>query len=444
MAFGFSKTRYSPIAIDFGADSIKLLQVIPSDPPQLIAAAAAVVPEQARNNTQQREAFIENALKQMLRNHPFKGRQAVCSIPAFQTLVHTFELPRVEGVTIEQQVGDQLLERMQINPARMVIRHVVAGDSLASGSPRQQVICFAVRHDAVMKQIELARRCKLDIVGMHTEPKALLQAFAHLHPSATDKASRCFVDIGAATSKVVIAYGPKMLLAKTIYAGADALIREHANAHGMTFTEARQARMAQAGQVAVNHAGQADESHKHNMDATAHAAYVRANKRYGTSSMAMAGAGEPVAAHAEHHAGFSGIDVPDRGDATDDAAHSAGLDGLYDEQETACGNDVGEQPSVAQSDTMDCLIDELQLSLRYHQRVFPDRPVERLIFVGGESRNVALCQHLARSVGVMAQLGDPFSRVSRVGALGTSAAVTMDQPQPGWVVPLGLCMISET
>ena len=44
MALGLSKTRLLPIAVDFGVDSIKLLQVNLTDPPQFVAAVAVDYP----------------------------------------------------------------------------------------------------------------------------------------------------------------------------------------------------------------------------------------------------------------------------------------------------------------------------------------------------------------------------------------------------------------
>ena len=38
------------------------------------------------------------------------------------------------------------------------------------------------------------------------------------------------------------------------------------------------------------------------------------------------------------------------------------------------------------------LTDEIQLSLRYHESLFPGRKVERVIFLGGESKSRALCR----------------------------------------------------
>ena len=94
MRMGWTKSRYSPIAVDFGADSIKLLQITLSDPPQLVTAAAAVVPEQARTDSALRQSFVAEALKHLLRSHSFRGHRAICSIPAYQTLIQPLQLAR--------------------------------------------------------------------------------------------------------------------------------------------------------------------------------------------------------------------------------------------------------------------------------------------------------------------------------------------------------------
>ena len=92
MAFGWSKNRYSPIGVDLGADSMKLLQVIPTDPPQLVAAAAAELPPESRSNPPARQAFILERLKDLLKSQPFKGRRAILTIPAYQTLVQHLQV----------------------------------------------------------------------------------------------------------------------------------------------------------------------------------------------------------------------------------------------------------------------------------------------------------------------------------------------------------------
>jgi len=66
--------------------------------------------------------------------------------------------------------------------------------------------------------------------------------------------------------------------------------------------------------------------------------------------------------------------------------------------------------------------------------------VDRLIFVGGEARHRALCQHIARELGLAAQLGDPLVRMGRNSDIGIESGIDRRQPQPGWSVAIGLSL----
>ncbi|MEM9883222.1 MAG: pilus assembly protein PilM [Planctomycetota bacterium] len=363
MAFGKPKTRFSPIAIDFGADSLKLLQIVPGDPPELVALGSATVPDAARTDLSARQAFLEEALAALLRRHPFKQRRVMLSTPAFQTLVNHLLISRCEGKELDNQVNLALRTRLGVDPARMVIRNYPAAELYRDGTPKQEVITFAAGRDIVMRYVELANRMKLEVVGMHCEAPSVLRVFAYVNAAASSDAARpvAYVDLGAATSKIVIAHGGTMVLAKTVHAGGDQWTRRLATEQQMDFAEARLARVAEAN---------------------------------GEGGLAVA------------------------------------------EPPTAVGDDDENQPHC---ETTDWLVDELRMSLRHHEARFPDRPVEKLVFLGGEALRTQTCCRLARAVHLPAQLGDPFARLSTLGA-GNPGGVDLTQPQPGWAVALGLCV----
>lgn len=360
MAFGLSKQRVSPIAVDFGADSLKLLQVVPEQPAQLVAAAAMVVPPEARGDANARLAFYTAALKKLLKSQPFKGRRAMLSIPGHQTLMQNLEVTTQEGLSPELQIESHLRDRLSLEPTRMVVRHFEVPPANEASTQREVVVLAAPR-DAVIGYLNLARSCKLDVVGMHGVPLAILRAFAHLY-QRNDDANRviAFLDIGAATTTLLIARGTHMVFAKTIQAAGDQMTKQFAEQHKLTFIEAREMRM------------------------------------HGEAS-ASAGGGVAVA------------------------------------QQSAA------PPSASSSQAFDVLMDEVQLCMRYYQRHCPDKPVEKLVFVGGESRHTDLCQKIARSLRIAAQLGDPFAALMRMGKAKQPVGVDLNQPQPGWAVPYGLC-----
>ncbi len=400
MGWGWSKKRYSPIAIDFGADSLKLLQVIPSDPPQLVAAGAIELPEHARIDPAARQAFFGEALKELTRNGAFKGRRAICSMPSYQTLVQHLQIPRTDNPDeMSDQVNQQLLQRLNVDPSRMVVRTLTVGQVIREGTTKQEVLCIAASREAAMGYINTARTAKLDIVGMHSEPQAILRAFSHLFRRDNDtERVACFIDLGGATTKVVITHGVQIAFAKAIHIGGDHFIKHVAEVTGMGFSEARLARIRQA--IATPNTappptpGQPDQGQP--LTAT------------------------PAGTEATSPETPSASEIPSLATATAPA------------QPVSTPTDLG--------DVLDHLIDELQLCVRYHQNIFAGRRIEKLIFLGGESRHAILCQKIARKLLIGAQLGDPMARLVRVNQSKGTSGVDMRQPQPGWAVPMGLCL----
>ena len=353
MAFGKPKTKVSPIGIDFGADSVKLLQIVPGDPPQLVALGAATIPEEARKDSNLRMAFLSEALPNLLRRHPFRNRRVVLSIPSFQAMVHNVVVPEGDGADLDALVRMALHERLEINADKLILRNFPGAEVVRDGQKMREVIVFGARKSVATRYVNLVNRLKLEVVGMHGEAPCILKAFGHLGTARTAQdrgRAVVYIDLGAASSKLIVAQGGAMVLAKTIHAGGDNFTRRLAGEQGLAFDEARLARIAE-GSVAV---------------------------------------AEPAS-------------------------------------ETSC-------------DITECLIDELRMSVRHYDARYPDQPIEKLVFVGGEANRRGLVTELARSVRLAAQLGDPFARLSREGGPKGPLPIDLAEPQPGWAVPLGLCL----
>jgi hypothetical protein len=119
----------------------------------------------------------------------------------------------------------QLIQRFNIDPSRMVVRSHRVGKLIKDGSTMYQVVCIAARRDAVMKYIELANRCKLEVVGMHSEPIAIVRAHPLLAGKETGSGTTCYIDIGAGMTKLIVAHGQELAFAKTVHACGNQLTR---------------------------------------------------------------------------------------------------------------------------------------------------------------------------------------------------------------------------
>lgn len=391
MAFGISKTRLTPIAIDFGFDSLKLLQVSTGEEStHVVGAGAVVVPEAARKDNAARYAFLADAVKELLRQQPFKGRRVMCAIPAYQTLVNTFELPCNEKDDIDQQVNLHLQTVMGKDPARMVIRNQRVGSVVREGATRQRVICMAASRSVVMRYLDMASAAKLEVVGMHSEPVCIARGFSELYNrrEADKNEARCFVDIGSGSTKLVIIRDQQVLLARNLAISGDELTRRHAREHKLGFDEARLARIrAASNPTAANPFGKT-----------------------------------PQQAAAQR-----------RGQDTATA--------VLDEQGNPREHGLVKRPEqIAPVDeTLDTLVEDIRMIVRYHDAVCPDVPVQRVVLLGGEAHQHQLAETIAYAFGVPTYVGDPLARVMRGPGL-TPVGVDIGQPQPGWAVPLGLCL----
>ena len=206
---------------------------------------------------------------------------------------------------------------------------------------------------------------------------------------------RCFIDIGCATTKVVIAQGHEMVFAKTIHAAGEHLTNALAEARNLGFDEARSARI--------------DGTHEETLSAPAVA----------PSDESPTGRERRVTAIEHRATGLAMLDT-----AT--------------EEEKAFEAKPAPVTTGGRDDTREVLIDELRLCLRHYQTLAPDHPVDRLVFLGGEAHDTKACRQIAKAVKVAAQVGDPFARMVRIGGAKHAVGLNLDEPQPGWAVPFGL------
>lgn len=434
MRFKWKQSKVSPIGIDFGTESIKLIQLEYGDPPRLIAGAGIDIPIDARKDADARQAFITQSLRELLREGKFKGKQAVGCIPASQTYVLHSRVPKGNDEFIENQLEVNLRSQLPIDPTRMEIRHYPICDVNADGQSKQEILCMAATRETVMRHVQAMDQAGLEVAGMHCEPFALVQAFKHLFRRKGDEnIVKMYVDIGASMTKVVVTHGLDIVFAKNIQVAGEHFTRLMAKENGIDYTAARLMRI----QMALNNApkGQTDQQ------STEHAGEERRNSQTGSGMAEVDNSTEntdqesftPEEAAYDPTAAF--VNEQDTPQHTAPLNTNESIAPATAVQETT-KQDTGDR------ELLNTLIDELQTCLRYYNSLFVDRPVEKLVFVGGESAHVDHCRQIAHHLRLSAQLGDPLSRLvygDDVSVIG----INLNCSQPAWAIPLGLCLLAE-
>lgn len=378
------------IGVDFGVATLKVLQVVAGEPPSLIAAAALETPLELVGDDAKRLEFQLEALPKLIKQARFVGRRVVCSIPSAQTWCKHLQLPKTDGAPMSDTVATAVSAQLNCDPGALVYRHLeVEGATCPTG--KAEVICMATPKEFVRRVVSGLKASKLEPVGMHSEFIATIRCFEPVNRRTADMAkTTLYLDVGGGGTKIMIAHGPSMVFARTAEVG------------GRQFDEmiVRQTKWDLK---------------------EAHAARLTLEDLCPSRSRAAAAPapGSPLPGMALLAAGM----------------RSGGA-------EPATATEPAVAPSAPQpdlSELLEMLTDEIQLSLRYHESLFPGRKAERVIFLGGESKSRALCQIIARSLKLPAQLADPLARVARTGS-EPCAGIDLKQVQPGWAVALGLAL----
>ncbi len=400
-----------PITVDFGAASLKALQITAgAEDASVIAAAAVDTPDHLRDDPPARFQHQLEALGPLLRKGRFRGRRVVCALPASMTFTQHLQTPRINGVPLAQAVAAELQSQLGCDPAKVVVRPLVVRETTAEQGRIEEVVCFAVARDLVMQLIGACKKHRLDLIAAHCQHIALVRAFDHITKRASDAdLNSLYVDIGAERTKVVVARCKDIVFARTISFGGASLDEAVAQSRNCHKAEARARRIAGEG-------------------------FAPSPQRAASSSAARGGETSPEGEAAGLHPALR-APAP-LATTLEDRRMGNPVPGA----EPVPLSDVATLPTLEQA--LEPVVDELAMCLRHHSKLFPGSAIDRAIFVGGESLNRALCQHIAKALRLPGQIADPLAPL-----LGRreapSQGVDLASAQPGWATAFGLSFCDE-
>ena len=425
----------SIIGVDFGSDSLRMAQVEPADKDfQLVAAATADVPTHVRNDPSARFSFFAETVRELLTQGSFKGKRVMLNLPASLMHIQHLRLPKMDDEALKKALPWEARGKLPFDPSQAVLRHLIAGEIYHDQEAKYEVILMAARRDLVEQYLAAAAKARLDIVGMNIESKAIVDCFSHIFRRKSDTdVTTCFVDVGCVATRAIIARGGRIQFARNIPIGGEHFSRAVSSVLQMPLDQAKLLRSksaAQAGEEAKDRQSlpgperpvpaAEPEAGADPMEGTGfallNAAVSAAQRRQAPGTAAAVAQPRTIAASVD--------DRPLRAAQPIPAAPSSERERV----DHACREPLAK------------LTEELSLCRRHYEATFPNQPVQRLIFVGGEAHQRGLCQQIARELGVAAQIGDPLARMGRFTEVGVECGIDRRVPQPGWTVALGLSM----
>ncbi|HUT09060.1 MAG TPA: pilus assembly protein PilM [Thermoguttaceae bacterium] len=213
------KHRNSPIGVDIGSRSVKLLQ-FDGEQAAVLESARWDLPAKRPSDEARRDEQIVEAITQARQRRNFRGRNAVLGLGAEHLFVQNIRVAKASGRELDKIVQFEAAGRLPFSSDEAEIRYLEAADVRQGDAVRREVILLACRQQVIQRILALADAAGLTPVAIDIEPAALLRCYCKQFRRDDDQQRRVmFVNVGAATSTVVIARGNDAMFVKYLDVG---------------------------------------------------------------------------------------------------------------------------------------------------------------------------------------------------------------------------------
>lgn len=228
----FNKTR-SPIGMDLGAQSVKLVQLeYVGAGYKLTAAASRPIPTDLPASGPERSKALAAIIKQALQSSPFHGKRVVSSMPASVLQYKNLRLPKMPPDELRAAIEWEAADRLRVPPESVNIQYYDAGEVRQGEELREEIIILAASNADINEHIDLLGKCDLTPVAIDAVPSALARSLGPKSIPDSEAPASVVIDVGYATTKVLVLKQGRVLFFKLIDIGGqklDATVAEHLN-----------------------------------------------------------------------------------------------------------------------------------------------------------------------------------------------------------------------
>ncbi|HUW20813.1 MAG TPA: pilus assembly protein PilM [Sedimentisphaerales bacterium] len=216
------KTRgQRPIGLDIGHNSLKMIQLaVNRGHISVLAASKVRIDPHLNGDPEERRRFVVSAIKKILREGKFRGRDVVSCLPNGSLKITSLRLAEAKSEEIEQALRKEVAQRFGLDPDEDAIHYVLAGDVRQGDEVKNELIVFAADNESIKSHIAVLAEAGLRLAGIDSVPCALFRSYERLLQRQEDKErTAVFVDIGSRFTTVVFGRGPKITFVKQIPIG---------------------------------------------------------------------------------------------------------------------------------------------------------------------------------------------------------------------------------
>jgi len=237
--------KVQPIGMDIGHNSLKMVQlIIDEDHIKVLAARRAVLDIAPADDGQARERAVIAAIRRLLADNPFRGRQVVSAIPIDALKMTSLRLSEAEMPQADRILRREAAERFGLDPRTDAINYIHAGSIRQGDAVKDEYILFAADSETIASHIRILEEAGLTPVSIDVPPCALFRSFERTMRRQADREQTIiFIDVGFRFTTVVFGRSSEICLVKQIPNGIGQFTEEVASSLGIAVADAESLRM---------------------------------------------------------------------------------------------------------------------------------------------------------------------------------------------------------
>ena len=230
-----------PIGLDIGHNSIKMIQLeANAERIRVLGAESVHIDSSANAEDKQRRDFIVTALKQMLADGTFQGRNVVSSLPNGKLRIASVRMAEAEDDDIRRVLRKEVRQRFGTSGENDAVDYLIAGTVRLGDDVKNELILFTAEDQVIKDHIEMLEEAELRPTAVDTIPCALFRSFARSMRRHEDRErTTIFVDVGSRFTTLVFGRRDEIGFVKQIPIGGERFNQELASKLGITAGEAQ-------------------------------------------------------------------------------------------------------------------------------------------------------------------------------------------------------------
>jgi len=209
----------------------------------VVAAGKACIDAGINGDDQARRSFVISAVKRMLDEGSFQGRDVVSCLPNDGLKITSLRLTETGAEETEQALKKEVVQRFGLNPDKDAMDYMLAGDVQQGDEIKNELILFAADNETIKSHIEMLEEASLVPVAIDTVPCALFRSFERsLRRQEDRERTLVFVDVGSRWTVVVFGRGGEISFVKQIPIGGERFSSEIAAKLGINVGQAQMLR----------------------------------------------------------------------------------------------------------------------------------------------------------------------------------------------------------